>query len=917
MRSSSTRAWAFARGSSVLLAALVAWAGFGACPALAEEPASRAFLQWGELPALPDELGFAGPFAGLSRDALIVAGGANFPRPVWENDKAWHDRIFVLVKDGEGEGAPIEPWSEGADFGKRTYQWIEAGTLPRPLAYGAAVSYRGRVIGMGGNDGTNAYADVFSLSWNPEKGVVEREALPSLPRPCSHGAATLIGDRIYLAGGQSGMKLETAMNNFWVLDMGNEGSESFAWEVLPSWPGPARGLNLTVAQHNGFEYCVYLVSGRRMNENPKGPLDMDFRKDVHEYRPSRYDAARFDAASGTYTPEEGVPHPWRQLADAPTCMMAGTAAAVGQSHVFVLGGSDGSLFRKSHDLKLDHPGFPRSSYAFHTITGTWIESGEIPANHVTTVAVAWDGMIAVPSGEIKPRVRSPMVWVAKPVSRSKTFGTVNYTVLFGYLLAMVGVGVYFTKKHKNTDDFFRGGQRVVWWAAGCSIFATMLSSLTYTGIPSKVFAQDMVYLVGNMMVLLAAFVAVYVALPFYRRIDATSAYEYLEKRFSRPVRLFGSLCFTLFHLFRMGVVMSLTGLALAAATPLTPAQSVMLMGALSIAYCAMGGIEAVIWTDTIQTFVLLGGAVLAAFVLIAGVDGGFGGFVAMAGEAGKFKIANLHWDVTSAQIALWVIILGGIGQNISSYTADQAVVQRYMTTSSQELAARAIWTNAILAVLASILFFGIGAALFAFYRSNPERLDPTITADQIFPLFIANEMPIGIAGLIVAGVFAAAQSTVSTSMNSTATTIVTDFMRPFKACRSEGAYLRVARLVTFLMGAAGTLLGLAFINPDIMSLFDTFIAVIGLFMGVLGGLFVLGVATRRANGAGALTGALVGAAVMFCLWKFTRVNGYIYAAVGIATCFVSGYIASLVLPSRQLDLSNLTLFTMQREERDA
>jgi SSS family transporter len=459
---------------------------------------------------------------------------------------------------------------------------------------------------------------------------------------------------------------------------------------------------------------------------------------------------------------------------------------------------------------------------------------------------------------------------------------------------MIGIGFYFNRKNKDTDDYFRGGSQIPWWAAGCSIFATMLSSLTFTGLPSKAFAQDWVYAMGNMMIPVVAILAVYIALPLYRKLDVTSAYEYLENRFSRGVRLFGSASFTLFHIFRMSVVMSLTGLALAVATPLTPAESVVLMGALSILYCTLGGIEAVIWTDTIQTIVLMGGALLAIYFMTAGTDGGFLGATQMAMDANKFRFLNTHWDMTSTQIALWVIIFGGIGQNVSSYTADQAVVQRYMTTSSSKLAARSIWTNAIMSVVATVLFFGIGTALFAFYQSNPQKLDPTITTDQIFPLFIAMEMPVGVAGLIVAGIFSAAQSTVSTSMNSTATTLVTDFMRPLKICQDEKGYLKAAKRTTFFIGTLGTLLGLVFVNPEIKSLFDTFIKIIGLFMGVLGGLFLLGFLTRKANSAGAMTGAILGTIFMFYLWKYTSVNGYLYTSCGITVCFVSGYLTSLL-----------------------
>ncbi|QEG00723.1 Sodium/glucose cotransporter [Stieleria maiorica] len=835
-------------------------------------------LKWEELPALPDALGFAGPFVGVhpiaaadpqaADEVLIVAGGANFPAPVWENEKVWHDRVFVATKD------------------QGTLHWTEAGTLPRPLAYGAAVSTPEGVLCLGGSDSEQTFRDCFLLRWKPQSKQIETIDYPPLPTPCAFGAATIIGSVVYVAGGQSDSALSSAMNQLWSLDLSLKDSpESFQWRSLPDCPGKTRALNLTVSQHNGFESCVYVISGRRQEGD-----QTEFLKDVWEYSPST--------------------QAWRKRSDAPRSVMAGTAIGFGQSHLFVLGGDDGELFGRADELKDDHPGFIRQALAYHTITDTWTSAGPTPINQVTTIAVELDDSIIVASGEVRPRVRTPSVYRVTPVTSTHGFGGLNYVVLFGYLIAMVGVGVYFANKNKNTDDYFRGGKRIPWWAAGCSIFATMLSSLTFTGVPSKAFAQDCVYAIGNFMIPVVAVVAVFVALPFFRRIDATSAYEYLEKRFSRRVRMFGSASFALFHLFRMAVVMSLTGLALAVATPLTPSQSVLLMGILSILYCTMGGVEAVIWTDTIQTVVLLGGAVVAIVLLVSGCEGGFGGFVESVTRADKVNVANLHFDATSGRTALWVVIIGAIGQNLSSYTADQAVVQRYMTTETQRLAARSIWTNAVLTIPATILFFGIGVALFAFYQSHPEKLDPTITTDQVFPLFIAREMPIGLAGLIVAGVFAAAQSTVSTSMNSTATAIVTDFLRPQQVCSSEAGYLTAARVLTFLMGVAGTLLGLIFVDPNIKSLFDTFIAVIGLFMGVLGGLFILGALTTRANGSGAMIGALLGASVMFCLWRFTPLNGYLYTATGISTCVVAGYGASLLLPQADKDLAGLTIHTL-------
>ena len=834
---------------------------------------SAVALDWQQLPDLPDELGVAGPFVGVHNDALIVAGGANFPRPVWDNDKTWHDRVHVLAKTGD------------------SYVWKDGGRLTRAVGYGAAVSTPDGVVCMGGNDATETFQEVFVLRWDADVQKITRVDYPPLPRPCAYGQAALVGQVIYLAGGQSGSGLDSAMKNFWALDLTKQHDRAaFAWRELDPWPGASRAFNITVSQHNGYHDCVYVMSGRRRQGE-----DVQFLRDVWQ----------FTAETGN----------WRRRADVPRSVMAGTGSGFGQSHIFVLGGDDGSLFFQADELKDEHPGFPREALAYHTITNTWTSAGPIPQNHVTTVPVLWDKRLVVASGEVRPRVRSASVWSIAPVDRQRGFGALNYCVLFGYLLAMVAIGVYFTKRNRNTDDFFRGGKQIPWWAAGCSIFATMLSSLTYTGIPSKAFAQDWVFAVGNMAIPVVAVIAVFVALPLYRRMDVTSAYEYLERRFSRGVRLFGSASFTFFHIFRMAVIMSLTGLVLAVATPLTPLQSVLLMGVLSIIYCTMGGIEAVIWTDTIQTFVLLGGALLAIVHLVAGA-GGLGGSTQLALDADKFRLANFHWDMTSAQVALWVVVIGGIGQNISSYTADQAVVQRYMTTPDQKLAARSIWTNALMSVAATVLFFGIGTALFAFYHSHPEKLDPTITTDQIFPLFIANEMPIALAGLIVAGVFSAAQSTVSTSMNSTATTVVTDFMRPFGLCKTERGYLVSARVTTFLMGGVGTLFALIFVDPEIKSLFDASIKVIGLFMGVLGGLFVLGLLTRRANAFGAMTGALVGAAVMFWLWRFTSVNGYLYTASGIATCALVGYLASLARGRQDRDLSGLTVFTTGQGSED-
>ena len=217
-----------------------------------------------------------------------------------------------------------------------------------------------------------------------------------------------------------------------------------------------------------------------------------------------------------------------------------------------------------------------------------------------------------------------------------------------------------------------------------------------------------------------------------------------------------------------------------------------------------------------------------------------------------------------------------------------------------------------------------------FYRSNPEKLDPTIASDRIMPHFISHELPAGLAGLVVAGIFAAAQSTVSTSMNSGATTMVTDFIRPLGISRSEKSSLIWARLATLVMGLLGTWIGLIFIDPQIKSLWDQFIGFLGMFLGVLAGLFALGATTRRANGKGSLMGALIAITLMMLIVlaanekailgvdikalfdrmgiELYRINGYLYAIVGIVVCYVAGYIASFCFRSDSKSLAGLTLW---------
>jgi SSS family transporter len=414
----------------------------------------------------------------------------------------------------------------------------------------------------------------------------------------------------------------------------------------------------------------------------------------------------------------------------------------------------------------------------------------------------------------------------------------------------------------------------------------------------------------NLTIIIVAPFIVFLFLPFYRRLNVTTAYEYIEKRFNVVVRLIASFMFILFQFARIGIVLFLPSIALSVVTGIDIRICIAVMGLLSIVYTAMGGIEAVVWTDVIQVFVLLSGAILVLFLIAHNVQDGFPGMIHIAADSGKLRLFNFHFNLQSP--TLWVLVLGGIGANIISYGSDQAVIQRYLTTKDEKDAARGIWTNAVLTIPASIIFFGIGTALFVFFKSYPETLSPTMEkTDAIFPWFIVSQLPVGVAGLLIAGVFAAAMSSLDSSMNSVATAFTTDFFRRFSPSVDDRTCLAVARWSTVIIGLCGMGFALAMATWDITSLWEEFSTYIGLFGGGLGGLFILAIFTRRANWQGALFGLFASAAFQFLLKSNNTVHGVLFAATGMVSCFVIGYLASLVVPAEKKDLNGLTLYTLQ------
>ena len=824
----------------------------------ADESSGQSYLDWNAIAELPpsgdqrESLGVAGLLVGVSNNALIVAGGANFPKPYWGETKVWHDDIWVLDKSGD---------------------WHSGGKLLRPIGYGSSVTTDFGVLCMGGNDASQTYDDVFLLKWNPSTKEVQLESLPSLPTTLAYGAATTLGQKVYLAGGSETNELSTALKNFWVLDLDEKGSDSFGWKELPAWPGPSRGFNILAAQNNGREDQVFLFSGRRVGEND----ELEFLKDAYAYSPSNSS--------------------WKRLEDSPACMMAGEAIPAGENHILIVGGADGSLFHAADDLKDEHPGFPKQVWAYNALTDSWRKSGEVPQNHVTTQVAKWGEDYIIASGEVRPRVRTPVIWKVTAAPTASSFGTFNWITLIAYLGGLLIVGFVCARQTQSAEDFYVGGRSIPWWAAGISIFGTALSAITYLALPARVFATSWSVIILNVGILVVAPLIAFVYIPRLRKINAVTAYQYLEDRFDLGLRFFGSASFIVFQLFRMGIVVFLPALALAAVTGFNLTLCILSIGLVSTVYTAFGGIKAVIWTDVVQVVVLLGGAILALVLVTMKLDGGVASLVALGNEAGKFELPPVQWSW--AADSFMVLLLGSIFSNaLVPYTSDQAVVQRYLTTSSEREAQKAVWTNALLAIPATLIFAILGIALFVFYKTNPELLGPLQKNDQILPWFVAHEMPAGLAGLVIAGVFAAAMSSLDSSMHSICTAVSNDFVKRFRGEWSDQGQLKFARVLVGLLGIVGTVFALILSAMDTGHLFDFLIGLMGLIGSPLAGLFLLGLFVKRAGANHAWTGVTCSLLAIIYAKYFTSMSTLLFGLVGIGVCFGVGLLASLFVSQK-------------------
>lgn len=487
------------------------------------------------------------------------------------------------------------------------------------------------------------------------------------------------------------------------------------------------------------------------------------------------------------------------------------------------------------------------------------------------------------------------------------FGAINWVVLVVYLIAMLGVGIYFTKRAgKNTDAFFTAGGKIPAWAAGFSIYATTLSAITFMSTPEQAFLSDWSYAAGNLAIFAIIPVLIYFYIPFFRKLNVTTAYEYLEERFGVSLRVIGSLLFVLFHIGRIAIVVYLPTLAITSVTAINPYVIAIAIGVLCIIYTFLGGMEGVIWSDVIQGIILIGGALLVVVLGIFAINGGFSTVISDALSDDKL-ITTGNFKFGSAAAAIPIIFIGSIFNNLHQYTASQDVVQRYQTTSSVKETNKSLWTNGILALITIPIFYGMGTVLYSYY-GNVEALPDGFNTSAIVPYFIVTSLPAGVAGLLIAAIFAAAQSTISSSLNSISACIITDFKQRFSKEKTGENDVWLARLVIIIAGVLSMIAAIYLISTNQDETWNLFLAITGLFGVPIAGIFALGIFTKRANAPGVLIGLILSAVTSYFVQQ-TALTPFAVSIMSFFSSFIFGYIVSLFFQKYNKNTNGLTIYS--------
>ena len=486
---------------------------------------------------------------------------------------------------------------------------------------------------------------------------------------------------------------------------------------------------------------------------------------------------------------------------------------------------------------------------------------------------------------------------------------IDITIFVIYLAGIVLYGSSFYRKNRSSSSFTLGNNNIPTWVISMSIFATFVSSISYLALPGQAYQSNWNPFVFSLSLPFASWMAVKFFVPLYRSINSPSAYTYLEIRFGPWAKIYASVMYLLTQLMRTGTILYLLALTLNVIIGWDMATIIVITGISVMIYSLLGGIQAVIWTDAVQGIILILGAVVCAIVLLFSMPEGPGQLFRIAIENNKFSLGSLKPELTSS--TFWVVLIYGIFINLQNFGIDQNYVQRYLTATTEKEAKKSAMYGGLLYIPVSILFMFIGTALFAYYRVNPGILPDGIQSDRVFPFYIFNNLPAGLTGLLIASIFAAGMSTISTSVNSSATVILHNYfkVKPDNP-ETEKKSIRILYLSSVIFSIIGISIAIAMIN--VQSALDTWWKLASIFSGGMLGLFLLGYFSKKVTNLSALIGVIVG--VIIIAWMSlspiffksqellsyaSPFHNYLSIVFGTMAIFITGFLLGYIIKNKK------------------
>jgi solute:Na+ symporter, SSS family len=475
----------------------------------------------------------------------------------------------------------------------------------------------------------------------------------------------------------------------------------------------------------------------------------------------------------------------------------------------------------------------------------------------------------------------------------------DLAVILAYLIGITWFGARFRSGQKTLRDYFLGGRNAPWWAIGFSIVSAETSTLTVIGTPALAFNGNFGFLQVVFGYLIARITISVLFLPHYFRGEMYTAYELMQRRFGQRIRKLTAGTFLILRALAEGVRVFAISIVVSIVLGTGEIASIILIVALTLFYTFEGGMTAVIWTDVIQMFLYVAGAILSLFVILNEIPGGWARVTEVAAPLGKFQVFDFSFDPTFTKTYnFWAGLIGGAFLTTASHGTEQLMVQRLLAARNERESRMALFGSWAVILFQFTLFLVIGVILFVYHRDTGAAVPQP--PDRIYPQFIWEHLPHGVAGLVIAAILAAAMSNLSAALNSLASTTVMDFYKPMVQRhreRDESWFLRLARMVTLIWGAV--LFLVALVAQSVKSVLEAGLSIASILYGALLGVFLLGMLTRRVGETAAMAGMVASLLVMAYVRTSTPIAWTWYVLIGTSATFIVGLLASFLVPRPQ------------------